>query len=337
MSTALYLKLSASDYFKGYPQAIAYVHAASSNSDGFRLIYRILELVHPRLRQSKGGMHKTIPPPTYSDITDDSIYTFLKRYKNFLMYEKLSPQSRIYNDVEQTTFIINALRHDARLRPGLYYVESTLQAYQRDVRLNSAIPFPLELQHDEIGVVIDEHSDDYTVGANASLPTSIFNSAHKLTDDAVIHALHSRRQPYKRNDDNRHDNKNTRPGKRDYTSNRDSKNSSTTCKACHGLGHCVTKGDICYILAKATVCHTFMASATNKDHIQRNALDFKKERKEKTYKAKTSSKMRGMIRKMVADGSTMKELTPIINLAQAIEDDSDDGYDSDDSASPDNM
>ena len=44
-----------------------------------------------------------------------------------------------------------------------------------------------------------------------------------------------------------------------------------------------------------------------------------------------------MIRKMTTKGSTTKELTQIINLAQAIEDDSDDGFDSDNSASSDNM
>ena len=141
------------------------MHAASSNSDGYCLIHRILDLVHLQLRQSKGGMHKTISIPKYSDITDDSIYTFLKRYKNYLLYEKLSLESRLYNEVEQTTFISNALHHDARLRPELYYVEYTLYVYQRYVRLNSVITFTLELQHDEIGVVINENSDDYILSA----------------------------------------------------------------------------------------------------------------------------------------------------------------------------
>ena len=51
ISIALYLKLSGTDYFKEYPQAIAYINAASSTSNGFRLLYRILilELVHPQL------------------------------------------------------------------------------------------------------------------------------------------------------------------------------------------------------------------------------------------------------------------------------------------------
>ena len=218
---------------------------------------------------------------------DDSIYTFLNRYKNFLLHEKLSPESRIYNNDEQTTFIINALRHDVQLRPRLFYVESTLQAYQRDVRLNSAITFPHELQHDDVGVIIDENSDDYTVGANARLPTSIFDSngtLRRAEDQPVLHALRGYQSSYQRQDHN----KNGTQTKRDLKPKRDSTTPTISCKACLGLGHCVTKGDICYILAKATIRHSFMAATANKEHIQRNAADFKKERKEKSYNAKRS-------------------------------------------------
>ena len=81
MSTAIFLKLTSNDYFKNFPQAIAYVNAASATSNVFQLIYRIVELVHPKLRQEKGGIHKIIPAPTYTDVTDDSIYTFLTKYK----------------------------------------------------------------------------------------------------------------------------------------------------------------------------------------------------------------------------------------------------------------
>ena len=87
----------------------------------------------------------TIPVPSYNDVEDDSIYTFLSTYKNYLLYEELSPQTRQYNTTEQTLFIINALKGDYRFRIGLHYVESTLNTYQRDVRLNPILPFPLEL------------------------------------------------------------------------------------------------------------------------------------------------------------------------------------------------
>ena len=41
--------------------------------------------------------------------------------------------------------------------------------------------------------------------------------------------------------------------------------------------------------------------------------------------------MHGMIRTMIADGRSMEELQPIINLAQAIDEDTDEGDDSQDS------
>ena len=58
MSTAIYLKLTSNAYFKSFPQAMAYVNVTSSNSNGFQLMYRIMELVHPRLRQAKFSIHK---------------------------------------------------------------------------------------------------------------------------------------------------------------------------------------------------------------------------------------------------------------------------------------
>ena len=79
MATALHLKLVGSDYFKSFPKAQTFITAAANSSDGFRLIYRILEIIHPRLRLEKGGLHKTIDPPSYNDITDDSIYTIITR------------------------------------------------------------------------------------------------------------------------------------------------------------------------------------------------------------------------------------------------------------------
>ena len=76
------------------------------------------------------------------------------------MYEKLSTERRIYNAAEQTMYIIYALKNDSRFRPGILYVESLVQSYQRDVRLNPSLQFQLELEFDEIGVVIDEQSED---------------------------------------------------------------------------------------------------------------------------------------------------------------------------------
>ena len=89
MSTAVYLKLTSWDYFKNLEQAMTYVRAASHTSNRFQPVYRILKLVHPRLRQAKGGIHKNIPAPSYLYVTDDSINTFLTKYKNISLRWKL--------------------------------------------------------------------------------------------------------------------------------------------------------------------------------------------------------------------------------------------------------
>ena len=74
-----------------------------------------------------------------------------------------------------------------------------------------------------------------------------------------------------------------------------------------------------------------MAISEHRDYVKRNGIDFKKGRNEKSYKAKTLPHMQGMIHKMYADSKTLQELTPIINLVQAIEDDTENGCDSHDS------
>ena len=75
----------------------------------------------------------------------------------------------------------------------------------------------------------------------------------------------------------------------------------------------------------------------NKEFVKRNLVYFKQERKEKVYNAKKSSRTNGMIQKKFNDGSTMEELTSIINIAQALDDNSDNEYDSSNSTTSDEM
>ena len=94
MSTALHIKLTTGVFFTGFSQAESYVNAASNNSDGFRLLYRIVEIYTPTTTCFERGIHKSIEQPQYSDVDNDSIYTFINRYKNYLLYELLSPEKR---------------------------------------------------------------------------------------------------------------------------------------------------------------------------------------------------------------------------------------------------
>ena len=118
-----------------------------------------------------------------------------------MLYEQLSSENRAYNKREQTIFVLNALTFDKRFKEGLTYVESTIQDYQRDSRVSSLTPFPLDLEIDEIAVTIDERSDEYVVGDNITT-TKVINPYAKLhirmleaTDLASIRTMGSRNYP----------------------------------------------------------------------------------------------------------------------------------------------
>ena len=274
------MKLLSSDYFRGFEKAKTYIDATSNSCDGFRLLYRILEIIHPRLRLEKGGLHKTIDAPSYGALTDDSVYTFIKRYENYLLYEELSPENRTYSKKEQTMFIIRALSEDARFKDGLLYVQGTLQAYQRDVTITSTTPFPLDLSIDEIAVTIDERSAEYTVGDKATTPRVINPYAREATarllesdGTPVIRVMRDRdtyRKPaydseYKKSSDRRGP---TNP------------KNTQTCIACNAYGHCITNKDtICYNVAKAQLCNQSIDDVANAQLVKSNTYRYRKDRK----------------------------------------------------------
>ena len=333
MSTALHLKLTGNDYFKSFPKAQAYITAAANNSDGFCLLYRIMENIHPRLRLEKGGSHKTIDAPNYGDIADDSIYTFITRYKNYLLYEELSPSNRMYNKNEQTRFILKSLMADKRFTEGLRYVEATLHAYQLATTITPLTHFPFDLDIDEIGVTIDERSDNYTVGDNA-VATRVTNPYARVmdtTDTPVIRAL------------GRRDNQRKPQDTRGYQKYRDKKPSTPrtkntqVCKACMGVGHCITNADtICYVIAKAHLCNRFAEDTSNAHLIKSNAYRYRKDQKERALLSKTTTRMDGIIRRMVHKGHTDTQLAPMIQMANAMvsdyNDDSNSKYESTDNS-----
>ena len=67
-------------------------------------MYSILEIIHHKVRAEKGAIYNTIVAPKYSDVPDDSIYIFITRYQNYLMYEELSPEIRSYRKIEKYIF-----------------------------------------------------------------------------------------------------------------------------------------------------------------------------------------------------------------------------------------
>ena len=167
-------------------------------------------------------------------------------------------------------FVLNALTFDKRFKEGLTYVESTIQAYQRDSRVSSLTPFPLDLEIDEIAVTIDERSDDYVVGDNITTNKVInpYAKSHirtlEATDMASIRAMGSRNHPrtdgYKKGSYKKRDDK---PAGRN----------TQMCKACMGMGHCISNPDtICYNIAKQHMCNKYLENAENVQAIKSNAF-----------------------------------------------------------------
>ena len=95
-----------------------------------------------------------------------------------------------------------------------------------------------------------------------------------------------------------------------------------TCKACMGVGHCITNVDtVCYVVAKASICNRFIEDTANTSIVKSNAYRYKKEQQAKALRTKTSSRMDGIIRKMESAGHTEQQIAPMIHMANAMADD----------------
>ena len=221
-------------------------------------------------------------------------------------------------------FVIKALKADNRFKDGLTYVEATLQGYQRDIQITPSTPFPIDLNIEEIAITIAERSEEYTVGEKAPHPRVINPYARVLDNNTSVVRAMGRTDDYR---------KPREKGGYQKMGNRTDKTkvrNTQTCKACMGVGHCITNADtVCYVVAKASICNRFMEDAANASIVKSNAYRYKKEQQDKALRTKTSSRMDGIIRKMESAGHTDQQLAPMIHMANAMIDDSSEDSNSD--------
>ena len=94
------------------------------------------------------------------------------------------------------------------------------------------------------------------------------------------------------------------------------------CKACMGVGHCITNPDtICYVVAKIFICNIFVDDTANAALVKSNTYRYKKEQKEKAARYKTTSRMDGIIKNMENVGNTETQLAPMIHMANTMVED----------------
>ena len=90
------------------------------------------------------------------------------------------------------------------------------------------------------------------------------------------------------------------------------------CKACFGLGHCITNPDnICYNVAKQKMCSKYLKITEHNSVIKSSTYRYKKDQKGKVQQLKVTSKMDGIIRSMEEDGHSTQDIAPIIHIAKA--------------------
>ena len=133
-------------------------------------------------------------------------------YINFC--KRNSAQKNAYTKSCYALFIVKTLIFDSRFKDCLINVTALIQAHQREFRCNEDIIFPMERELEVIWVSIDERSDAYTVGTNATTtaPTKIINAYDKWLSIHTVHTAsikvvghRDKKCPYEKNRIPRHD------------------------------------------------------------------------------------------------------------------------------------
>ena len=81
-----------------------------SSQDGFRVLYAMLCVCHPKLVEKP-----KLEAPVME--TNGNLFTFVRKYSNYIECERIS--NRHYSDMEQLTYVINTLDIDGRFEKAL--------------------------------------------------------------------------------------------------------------------------------------------------------------------------------------------------------------------------
>ena len=81
-----------------------------SSQDGFRVLYAMLCVYHPKLVEKQ-----KLEAPVME--TNGNLFTFVRKYSNYIECERIS--NRHYSDMEQLTYVINTLDIDGRFEKAL--------------------------------------------------------------------------------------------------------------------------------------------------------------------------------------------------------------------------
>ena len=266
MSGAIFYKINDAALWTGYDQGWNLVKSNILNCDGFEVLYDVLAEVLPKLNKNTPKSHK-IQRPTYTDIDNDNIYSYINSYNAFLEFESLGSNSRTYTPYEIAVYVADDLEKDPhrRFEKGIQHVRQKLE------RSPDGIIVPKDISISKIAKTICKYSPEYTVGE------------YKTDDTPVIHALKNN------NNFKKYDNAKKPP-----------KHASTKCSICGQLGHDTTTENGCMNLAKWVLCKQASEKLPEND-LKSNTRKYVTFMRNKQSQAKQRNKIEKRIHSLIGE------------------------------------
>ena len=148
MTGMLYQKLSQENIFgTSYKYAKQVIEIHAHDHDGFKVITKLLQKIHPRLNPNC----EAYKIPVFNDCAN--IHSFVKNYRTFLKYEQLKTRPREYSNKEQVTYVLDQL--DDRFNDGIVQTKALMNNY-----LHAEYPPELLVDEDLVDTILKYIPED---------------------------------------------------------------------------------------------------------------------------------------------------------------------------------
>lgn len=263
--------------FQDYMPGKALLDGFRRHRDGFEYLTRLLEPVHPKLRNPMVPNRKISRVPL---LRCESIYSFINKYLEWLDYESQEVPARLYSDSDRLNYIISELESfdDDRMRGAIVYLMN-----QRDQLFCDPLspkPLPIHLQLDRIAMTIIDRIP----------PEARFNLENIEQDYPVVNKMFNRH-----NDANKSKSYNkVREGNKNQAYRR--KITDDICPVCKKYGH---KLPDCDELAIIVNTQKFLETA-DKEVIQKAVKAFDKHQYNKRKSIRSRTRFKSIVKSMEA-------------------------------------
>ena len=227
-----------------------------SSQDGYRVLYAMLCVCHPKLVEKP-----KLEAPTME--TNGNLFTFIRKYSNYLQCEKIS--KRQYSDMEKLTYIINTLDSDGRFEKALNIIRIQKNTYEEMTKTQPTTTFPHLLTLDAVPYTI---MNVYSEREKQEL----FGTNNNITTPTVRAVTYNKKRPPQ------------------TTSNTPRQRIQNVCECCGIAGHDVrTTG--CDFAASLMLANDFLQqNRSMKRSIIQNFREYQTERLERMKAPKTLSR-----------------------------------------------